>query len=349
MRRQPLRFALLLVLTALPLFGATVAGTAQADTATCGVDRPWVLMQLSELDPDFAARLISDLRAGLAPSRIDACVAEAIERKAPLATVRIAGVAGRELVFSIDVSDSVTEKRIGRDIDLRHVPSDGRAFALAVAADELLRASWAELALAKERQPKPQPPEPKPAPRLPPEPAPVEPPALTQPSFTALGVGLGLEAYTGGQLHFGVDAFWLQPLTGWLRFGLTAGVRRGLTVDAPSGSIGSRAIHVELSLRPTLVSSSIFSLDALVGLRGSEVWFVPEPIAGAEATKTNSAALFGRGGLALTLGRAGSVRSVTTLGAGGPLRSFSASDGGEVVTGVSGVEFFATSGVALEF
>ena len=339
------------MLGALPLFGVTLAGTAQAETAACGVDRPWVLMQLSELDPTFATQIINDLRAGLAPSRIDACVAEAIDRKAPLATVKIAGVAGREVVFSIDVSDSVTEKRIGRDIDLRHVPSDGRAFALAVAADELLRASWAELALAKERSPSPKPPEQKPAPPPPPplKPAPVEPVPMTEPSFTALGLGVGFESYAGGQKHFGIDAFWLQPLTGWLRFGLTAGVRRGLAVDAPSGSIESRAIHVELSLRPTLVSASIYSLDVLVALRGSEIWFVPEPVAGAEATKTNSLALFGRGGLALTLGRAGSVRSVTTLGAGGPLRSFSASDGGEVITGVSGVEFFATSGVALEF
>ncbi len=337
------------MLAALPLFGVTLAPSAGAEAAACGVDRPWVLMQLSELDPDFAAQIISDLRAGLAPSRIDACVVDATERKAPLATVRIAGVASRELVFSIDVSDSVTEKRIGRDIDLGHVPSDGRAFALAVAADELLRASWAELALAKERAPEPKP-EAKPAqPPPPPEAAPVEPPQVIESSFTALGVGLGFEAYGGGQKHFGVDVFWLQPLAAWLRIGLTAGVRRGLTVDAPSGSIESRAIHVELSLRPLLVSSSIFSLDALVALRGAEIWFVPEPVAGAEGSKMNSGALFGRGGLALTLGRTGSVRSVTTLGAGGPLRAFSASDGGEVVTGVSGVEFFATSGVALEF
>lgn len=335
---------------ALSLFGLTLAGSAGAQPAACGVDRRWVLMQLSELDPDFAAQIMSDLRAGLAPSRIDACEPDTTERKAPLATVRIANVANRRLVFSIDVSDSVTEKRIGRDIDLNHVPSDGRAFALAVAADELLRASWAELALAKQRAPEPKPAQPEAA-SPPPvaEPRVVEPAALTQPSFAALGAGFGLEAYTGGQLHFGIDVFWLQPLTAWLRLGVTAGVRRGLTVDAPSGSIASRAIHLELSFRPMLVSTSIFSLDALVALRGAEVWFVPEPITGAQGTKTNSEALFGRGGLALSLGRAGSLRSVTTLGAGAPLRSFSASEGGEIVTGVSGAEFFATSGVALEF
>ena len=341
--RRSLTFARVLVAVALPLFGMLLARSAGAEAA-CGVDRPWVLMQLSELDAEFGVRIISDLRAGLAPSRIDACVPEALERKAPLATVRIANLPGRDLVYSIDVSDSVTEKRIGRDIDLRHVPSDGRAFALAVAADELLRASWAELALAKERE--------KPAAQktsAPPPPPPAPPLPAPMPEFTALGLGLGLESYTGGQLHFGVDAFWVQPLWTGFRLGVTAGVRRGLTEDAPSGSIDSRAIHLELSLRPELVGSAIFRLDALLALGVSEVWFLPEPVAGAEGTETNSQALFGRVGLALTLGRAGSVRSVSSVGAGGPLRSFSVSDGGEVVTGVSGLELFATSGVALEF
>ena len=345
--RRPLKRAPALVLTMLLLFSALLTRPARAEKA-CGVDRPWVLMELSELDPAFGAQIISDLRAGLAPSRIDACVAEALERKAPLATVKIAGVVGRDLAYSIDVSDSVTEKRIGRDVDLSHVPSDGRAFALAVAADELLRASWAELALAKQRAPEP-PPEPKPPPRSLPEAAPAPAPTVPERQFTALGLGLGFESYTGGQLHFGVEAFWLQPLARWLRLGVSAGVRRGLTVDAPSGSIESRAIQLELSLRLALAQSAIFRMDALVAFSGAEVWFVPKPISGAEATKTHSETLFGRGGLALTLGHAGSVRSVTTLGAGGPLLSFSASDGGEVVTGVSGVEFFATSGVALEF
>lgn len=338
----------MLLLSALCSFVASAPRLAEAETETtrCGIDRPWVLMDVSGLDPAFGTQIINDLRAGLVPSRIDACVAEAVERKAPLATVRIASVQENGVVYSIDVSDSVTRKRIGRDVDLAHVPSDGRAFALAVASEELLRASWAELALAKE------PPAPKPvAPKAPPvrkePPAPA--PAPAQREFTALGLGLGAEYYTGGQTHFGVDVFWLHALSSWLRFGVTAGVRRGLSVEAPSGSIDSRAVHLELSLRPTLVSSSIWGLDALVALRGAEIWFLPEPVAGAQGTETNSQAIFARAGFALTLGRAGSIRSVSSVGAGGPLRAFSVSDGGEVVTGVSGAEFFATTGVALEF
>ena len=337
----------MLLLSALWSFGASAPRLADAETTTCGVDRPWVLMDVSGLDPAFGMQIISDLRAGLAPSRIDACLAEPAERKAALATVKIVSVQDG-VVYSVDVSDSVTQKRIGRDIDLSHVPSDGRAFALAVASDELLRASWAELALAKERPP-PKQAAPPPPPTPPPTHQEAPRPAPAAGEFTAVGLGLGVEYYTGGQTHFGVDAFWLHALSAGLRLGVTAGVRRGLSVEAPSGSIDSRAVHLEVSLRPTLVGSSSWSLDALVALRGAEIWFVPEPVAGAQGTETNSQAIFGRGGLALTLGRAGSVRSISSVGAGAPLRSFSVSDGGEVVTGVSGAEFFATSGVALEF
>ena len=40
---------------------------------------------------------------------------------------------------------------MGRDLALSSIPSNGRALAIAIAVDELLRASWAELALRSER------------------------------------------------------------------------------------------------------------------------------------------------------------------------------------------------------
>lgn len=316
-----------------------------AEEALCGVDRPWVLMDLVGLEASFGERMLSDLRAGLAPSRIEACVDAPVQRKPPLATVRIARANEASQSYSIDVSDSVTQKRIGRDVELSHVPPDGRAFALAVAAEELLRASWAELALSKEK-PREKPP-PEPAPRRVEPPAP--PLAPSEAVHAALGLGVGLETYTGGQTHFGVDLFWLAPLSRSLSLGITLGARQGLSVESANGSIGAVAMALEVSIRPVLLESSLVRLDAVLGLRGAEVWFRPEPSDAARGTTMESQTLFGRGGFALAIGRPGSVRSLSQVGAGGPLRSFSAADGGEVVTGVSGAEFFATSGVALEF
>ena len=319
----------------------------QPDETTCGVGRSWVLMELSALEQTFAARLISDLRAGLAPSRVDACSSAPVQRRDPLATVKIVPSAADPLTVSIDVSDSVTQKRIGRDVDLAHVPADGRAFALAVAAEELLRASWAELALDRgkaieTRATKPSPREP-----APPPPAPAA--TVREPSYDALGVAFGFEHYSGGQTHFGADLFWIHPASENVLFRLGAGGRRALSVDAPNGTISAAAVGAELALCPVLLSFSAVRLDALLALRGLRVWYSATPVVGAISQSNADYALYGRAGLALSVGRVGSVRSISTLGAGGPFRSFSAADAGEVVTGVSGVELSVTSGVALEF
>ncbi len=55
-------------------------------------------------------------------------------------------------VVDVIIDDNVTHKRVERSIDLRRLPVNGRALSIAVGVDELLGASWAELAsLAKPR------------------------------------------------------------------------------------------------------------------------------------------------------------------------------------------------------
>ena len=69
----------------------------------------------------------------------------------PLATLALAPSESgeRSIRLDIEVRDAVTAKRVGREIDLSSVPADGRPDVVALAADELLRASWAELALPR--------------------------------------------------------------------------------------------------------------------------------------------------------------------------------------------------------
>ena len=75
---------------------------------------------------------------------------------APLATlaVELAPDDTAKATVDIEVRDAVTRKRVRRDVDLSRIPDDGRAAAIAIEADELLRASWAEVALdtARARQ-----------------------------------------------------------------------------------------------------------------------------------------------------------------------------------------------------
>jgi hypothetical protein len=65
----------------------------------------------------------------------------------PLAVVRVEFRPGAAVSVSVDIRDAVTNKRIGRDLDLESVPRDGRSLMIAATADELLDASWAEIAL----------------------------------------------------------------------------------------------------------------------------------------------------------------------------------------------------------
>lgn len=311
--------------------------------------RPWVLMDVTGTSPEFSSRLIADLRAGLAPSRIDACMEVPVRRGQLLATVKIAAQPEPPNRFSIDVSDAVTQKRIGRDVDLSHVPSDGRAFALAVAAEELLRASWAELALSREKATLRTEREATQPAAAATGPAPPPAPRRAESRLHALGVRVGFEHYTGGQTQFGADLFWIHPGLGWMAFGLGLGARRALAVDAATGTISATALGGDVSLRPRLLSAGVLNLDGVLALRIAQVYFSGSPAGGGVGHDSASTVLYGRAGVSLAVGRRGSVRSLSELGAGAPLRSFSASEAGEIVTGVSGVEVFASTGVALEF
>jgi len=168
-------------------------------------------------------------------------------------------------------------------------------------------------------------------------------------SLPALGLGIGLEDYGGGQTHFGADVSWSQPATAGIALNLAVGARQALSVDSPNGSISANALSVEFALRPRLARAGLLRLEGVVGVRGSRIRFNATAAEDATSQGASGTALFARGGLSLTFGRRGSVRSVSALGAGAPLKSFSASDAGRVVTGVSGLELFARSGVALEF
>lgn len=308
----------------------------------CQGDKPWVAVA-GHVPASFADAVRSDLRAGLSPSNIEVCETVASPGPEPLARVVIAEVPGGRARYSIDVTDSVTQKRVGRDLALERLPADGRPLALAVAAEELLRASWAELALRGVHSAQTA---------APPEvravveksrPAPAAPRR-----YVALGARLAFEHFLGGQTHYGADLFGAVPL-GQSAGGLLAlGARRALSVSAPHGSIDANALSVEAGMSLTFFRQRGLDLDAFVTGRLLRVSFEPQPAAGVAGSSQSGLAVLSRVGLSLAFGSAGLARSYSTLGAGLPLKSFSVADTGGVVTGVSRLELFASTGLALE-
>jgi hypothetical protein len=236
----------------------------------------------------------------------------------------------------------VTQKRVGRDLSLEKLPADGRALALAVAAEELLRASWAELALRGVHRPATAPP---PEVRAVVERA--SPPAAPR-RFTAVGARLAFEHFTGGQTHYGGDLFLVPPLGSSVGLVAAAGARRALSEQAAHGSIGARALSGELGVSVPLLQPSALELGAFISARASWLRYEASAVGEADASSQSGWVVVSRAGLSLAFGRRGVVRSYSTLGVGVPLRAFSASDSGTTVTGASGVELFASTGLALE-
>jgi hypothetical protein len=120
--------------------------TEAQSNVECRYERYVVLVALEGFDPALATEVRKDLAAELAPRGIGVCTAHAPDGE--LAAELWLSVPEPALV-SIQVDDRVTGKRVARDVPATGIPPGGKALAIAIAADELLRASWAELDLPR--------------------------------------------------------------------------------------------------------------------------------------------------------------------------------------------------------
>jgi hypothetical protein len=325
------------------------AGRARAEQACGAAGRPWVSLAFSEgsWPAGFAGKVLGDLRAGLTNRGIDACAeGTGPESEPPLATVRVASVDTKSVAVSVEIRDAVTEKRVSRDVDLARVPADGRAFAIAIAVDELVWASWAEIALAKSRRPRAR--TATVAKRPPPEVVEGVEAELPSERSSELALRFAGEHYLGGQTLFGGDLATLLPLTERVTLDLGAGIRQGLRVSAPDGRVLSSAIGLGASLRLALlraaaadVGLSLGSRLAITRLRGSA-----KP--GSEQSELSGLTAYARAGAFTALHLGSALRLDATVGGGAPLRELEATDDGRVVTGVSGLELFTSVGLTVE-
>jgi hypothetical protein len=246
----------------------------------------------------------------------------------------------------VEIRDAVTAKRVSRDVDLALVPPDGRAFAIAIAVDELVWASGAEIALARKSR-KQVASTPRAAPPL----EVVEgieselPPSGPSPK---LGVRFATEHYLGGQTLLGADAAVILPLGQRFALDFDAGYRAGLDADAPHGDVHSSSIGFGASGRYAFVHTSFADVGFALGLRAAVVRFRGAAAPGALGAEVSGLTLYGRGGAFTELRLGGPVGLDAGFGAGAPFRALEATDTGQVVSGVSGAEFFAQLGFTLE-
>jgi hypothetical protein len=282
--------------------------------------------------PDgFRRRVLRDLQAGLASRDIGVCSEASEPEVPPLAVVRIVLHDGNSVGVTVDIRDALTEKRVSRDIDLSHVPSDGRAFAIAIATDELVWASWAELGLERSRRR-----------AVPPEVAHGVEEALPAPPRRQLRLGAraALERFAGGQTHIGGDGAFGFGLGRVRRLHgeLSAGLREGLITSAPHGDVLASAAGFGATLRYTLVQAPRAELAVAFGARAAWVRLQGRAIAGAIDDELAGWAIYTRAGVTGAVRITGPLWLELGAGAGAPLRALEATDANTVVTGVSGVE-----------
>lgn len=333
----------------LALLGIAWPSRAHAEPACGSASRPWVSLGFAEGNwtPGFADKVLGDLRAGLTNRGIDACPDDSGPKsEPPLATVRVAPLDKRTVAVTVEIRDAVTAKRVSRDVDLTTVPADGRAFAIAIAIDELVWASWAEIALARKSRK-----------RAAAQPRPAPPPEVVEgieselPSSgpaPKLGLRFATEHYLGGVTLLGADAATVLPLGERFALDFDAGGRVGLGADAPHGDVHSSSIGFFAGGRYALVHTSFAEVGVLAGLRASVVRFRGSAAPGAEGAELSGLTLFARGGAIAGLRLGGPFALDGGFGVGAPLRALEATDTGAVVTGVSGAELFAQLGFTAE-
>jgi hypothetical protein len=302
---------------------------------------PWVELAFAgvEWPVTLQANAASDLQAGLHLRGIGVCtLGLAPPGSAPVARITLSLNDANQVVVGIHIQDAMTDKQVARSVDLRTVSPDARALALAQSIDELLRASWIELTIHE------------PPPSAPPIPEEVqraiEPKPVPAERLQVLGARFASELYTGGVKLLGADAlvvFWLQPR---LAFSFALGLRAGLRVDSPHGSIGVSALTASTGLVfPLWPRSARYNLLVHLGGHLAEMTVTGRGAAPTVA-RTHTGFLVGaRFGISGTWRLTEVLRAELTLGPGVALHGVAAKDGLAEVMSTGGVELHGALGI----
>jgi len=232
-------------LVAVALLASQAWPTSPARAQTCRSAHPHVILELTGDWPDGERAAVTvELRAALDTQELELC----LNAERPIARVRLERLGERRVLVAI--GDAVTDKRVERTLDLASFAPETRSLAVAIAADELLRASWAELLLVDAPPPAIEPPREVRAAVA----RSVPSVGAVEPSTAWLDLVVPLDRFGGGDLWLGgglrAERWWAERVS--LRVGLG-----GRGAPARSGALGD-----------VLARALVAELDVLVGVFG---------------------------------------------------------------------------------
>lgn len=313
-----------------------------AEAPGCSGDRPAAEVAFAGSFPEeLAAEVLVDLRADLVLSGREVCPrSELVEAKTATRTpVRLSTADGRFVEVLVEGGEAPLLRRV----DLLRTPADSRALTLAVATAELLRVRWAV---------RPPPEEPPPPPSTAPEQPAAEvgapPPIAQENTAFSLAGRFSAEHYGGGQTHLGPDlelSFAPWPA---LRLALELGYRSGLTVSVAHGNVLSSLWSAGLGARYAFLEGDL-SLEAELSLRAARLQVSGQAIAPTTDRRAEAWPLFARAGARAAVHPARWLALEARLGAGLPLRTFTATEGSAALTAMAGPELYASLGACFGF
>ena len=339
--RRSCRAGILSALLAAVLVLAGPARAAGGEPEQCGKPgQPWVKFERG--DPKRAPQgfeaIVQHVRAELLLRQIEVCLTQT--GAPPIATVRLAAKSADAVEVVIEVQDALTKKRVSRLLDLRALPPDARPLAIAVGTDELLRASWVEIAIDTAAAPE----------EPPPAVVDVVQEELRSEAVIEIGTALVFEGYGGGQRFWGIDARGgARPLPR-LSVALRAGLRDGSSAEAPNGKVGASALVLGAAAEFSLLRlSRSFEVELLGRMDAVHVSYLPKADPGAVARSEDDTAVVATGGLSATLALGARAVVFAEFSAGAPLRPVRAADSGDQVVAVSGLSLMTGVGILANF
>jgi hypothetical protein len=305
---------------------------------SCGsAGRPRVEIAGSGAD---VAALAALLRAQLASQNIDLCPGDG--SAAAIAAVSVTARSDGATI-DVDVRDRLTAKRVSRDVDLSSVPPDGRSLTLAVVADELLRASWAELALASA---------PPPAQSVPPavKDAIEEELAPKRGFTTRLEALAELEAWAGSLALYGADLRLAVVTASGLSATVRVGGRGAPSAAGADGKVQTTAILGGLGLTFRAVPArSRLGFDAVARVDVVRIEYAAVANPGATGVALADTTVVVGAGFDSSVAVTSSAQLVAEVLVDAPLRAVAAQDGSRSVVAVSGIGVEGGAGVRVAF
>lgn len=305
-----------------------VCGNARAQSGGPSCGAPWVRVSAVGSSLVSSAEFVRLLRAELAARHVDVCEAGPGD---PIATIDLsADENGASL--DVEVRDAITAKRVRRDVALSSLPADGVPLALAQSADELLRASWAELAIHDAPPPRVE---------VPAEVTRVNEESIAprpRPDRVSFALAGAVEHYRAGTTLFGVDVAAALRLASRARLGLYFGARGGSPVQAHDGQVDVSALTGGLEGSLTATPPTLREgLDVVARAGVAYATFTGTAGASGRAMPPASDwALLADAGVRGWLAIVPALRVAATLLASVPVRPVQATDGGASVSGIGG-------------